>query len=170
MQHSKGKKSTPGARLNSHFVRELDEAFNTTAWHGTNLKGSLRGLSARQAAWRPDRGRHNIWEIAVHVAYWKYIVYKRLTGFKEGAFPHKGRNWFKLPLDGSEEEWKRDLELLDIMHSALRSAVQMIDFGSIGRRPLTNRFTYEQTAGGIAAHDIYHAGQIQLLRRLHRKQ
>ncbi len=40
----------------------LDEAFDHKAWHGTNLRGSLRGLSARAAAWRPAAGRHNVWE------------------------------------------------------------------------------------------------------------
>ncbi|HJS59272.1 MAG TPA: hypothetical protein VKA01_14315 [Vicinamibacteria bacterium] len=50
----------------------LDEAFDKKAWHGTNLRGSVRGLDARTAAWRPGPRRHNIWELAVHAAYWKY--------------------------------------------------------------------------------------------------
>ena len=56
----------------------LDEAFERKSWHGTNLRGSLRGLPAKQAAWRPGPRRHNIWEIAVHAAYWKYAVRRRL--------------------------------------------------------------------------------------------
>lgn len=56
----------------------LDEGFDRKAWHGPNLLGSLRGLSAEQALRRPAPGRHNVWEIAVHCAYWKSIVRRRL--------------------------------------------------------------------------------------------
>src|ERR1700733_13997187 len=57
----------------------LDEAFDKKSWHGPNLRGSIRGLSAKEAAWRPGQDRHNIWELTLHAAYWKYIVRRRLT-------------------------------------------------------------------------------------------
>jgi hypothetical protein len=75
----------------------LDEAFERKAWHGPNLRGSLRGLDAKAAAWRPGPGRHNIWETAVHAAYWKYAVRRRLTGEKRGSFARGGSNWFRCP-------------------------------------------------------------------------
>jgi len=56
----------------------IDQAFDHKAWHGTNLKGSLRGMTAAEAAWRPAEGRHNAWEVAIHCAYWKYTVWRRL--------------------------------------------------------------------------------------------
>ncbi len=58
----------------------LDAAYNRPSWHGTNLRGSIRRVSLEQAAWRPARNRHNIWELAVHCAYWKYTAWRRLTG------------------------------------------------------------------------------------------
>ena len=62
----------------------VDEAYDRRSWHGPNLRGSLRGLSAAEAAWRPSPGRHSAWEIAVHAAYWKYAAWRRLTGEKRG--------------------------------------------------------------------------------------
>src|SRR5881628_931586 len=56
-----------------------DQAFDHKAWHGTPLWGSLRGLTQQAALWRPGRGRHNIWEVVLHTAYWKYIVRRRLA-------------------------------------------------------------------------------------------
>ncbi len=58
----------------------LDQAYDHRSWHGTNLRGSLRGVSLRKAAWRPGRGRHNIWELVVHAAYWKYAAGRRIAG------------------------------------------------------------------------------------------
>ena len=85
------------------LLRMLDEAYDHRAWHGTNLRGSLRGLNARQAAWRPAPRRHNIWEEAVHTAYWKYAVWRRLTGEKRGSFALEGSNWFARPADPATE-------------------------------------------------------------------
>jgi hypothetical protein len=60
----------------------IDQSYNKKSWHGTNLRGSIRGLTAREALWRPSSSRHNIWEIVVHCAYWKYAVRRRILGEK----------------------------------------------------------------------------------------
>src|SRR2546422_7998333 len=65
----------------------IDLAFDHRAWHGPNLRGSIRGVTSREAAWRPGSGRHNIWELVVHAAYWKYAARRRLRGDRRGAFP-----------------------------------------------------------------------------------
>jgi hypothetical protein len=92
--------------------------YERKAWHGPNLRGSLRGVTAEEALWRPAPGRHCIWELAVHCAYWKYAVRRKLTAVKRGAFPRKGSNW--LPPGDS---WEADLRLLREEHLALRDAV-----------------------------------------------
>lgn len=58
----------------------LDDGFESRSWHGPNLLGALRGVSAEQAAWRPTPDRHNVRELVLHCAYWKYMVRRRLTG------------------------------------------------------------------------------------------
>ena len=60
----------------------FDEAFDRKTWHGPNLWQSLKGVTAKQAAWRPAPNRHNIWEETLHAAYWKYAVRRRLQGGK----------------------------------------------------------------------------------------
>jgi hypothetical protein len=148
------------------LLRALDEAYDHRAWHGTNLRGSIRGLTPSQALWRPGRGRHNIWEEALHAAYWKYAVRRRLIGGKRGAFPLKGSNWFPVPKSGGPKEWKQALELLARMHTSLRATVAQLPVASLERRVPGTVWTAFDSILGIAFHDIYHAGQIQLLKRL----
>ena len=80
------------------LLAAIDEAYDARSWHGTNLRGSLRGVTPEQAAWRPGSATastfakaaadkagqaadaHNIWELMVHAAYWKYDIRRRLTG------------------------------------------------------------------------------------------
>ena len=145
------------------LVSLVDEAYNRRSWHGTSLRGSIRGLTAAQAAWRPGRDRHNIRELVVHCAYWKYTVVRRMTGEKRGSFELEGSNFF--PRSGSDERaWKSDIALLDQTHRTLRDVVAATPPARLGRR--LGRFTNAQTISGIAAHDLYHAGQIQLIKRL----
>ncbi len=148
------------------FLAIIDQAYNRHSWHGTNLQGSLRRVSVEQAAWRPGHGRHNIWEIVIHAAYWKYVVRRRLTGEKRGSFPLKGSNWFQRPQDSSEEAWRADLVLLDQMHKSMRQAIAEFPMKELHRGVPGAKTTNFALISGIAAHDLYHAGQIQLLKRL----
>lgn len=110
------------------LVQQLEEAYHIQTWHGTNLRGSVRGLSLEQVCWRPSPNRHNIWEVVVHCAYWKYTVRRRLTGEKRGSFPLKGSNWFKRPVEKTMKAWKNDVHLLDEMHFLLVEEAKKILF------------------------------------------
>jgi len=149
----------------------LDEAFERKAWHGPNLRGSLRGLSPAEAARRPAPGRHCIWEIAVHCAYWKYAVRRRLTGEKRGSFALESSNWFRRPGAGVrggdlERAWRDDVALLVSEHRTLREAVSALSPADLDLRSKGSRQTNLTLVRGVANHDLYHAGQIQLLKRL----
>lgn len=146
----------------------IDEAYEQKTWHGPNLKGSLRGISAEEAAWRPSSGRHNIWEVAVHAAYWKYTVKRRLLGEKRGMFPLKGSNWFRLPQTKSDAAWKEHFRLLDETHRAMREAIASLPASRLHNTTPRSKHTNIAVIYGIAFHDVYHAGQIQLLKRLMR--
>lgn len=148
------------------LVQQLEESYHTRAWHGTNLRGSIRGLSLDQICWRPSAKRHNIWEVVVHCAYWKYIVRRRLTGEKHGSFPLKGSNFFQRPENRTASAWKKDIQLLEAMHQLLVDEVKKISTEDLGKYPHGSKFSNLQTITGIAMHDVYHAGQIQLLKRL----
>lgn len=150
----------------STLRRILDQAYEKKAWHGPNLRGSLRGIEPALAAWRPAPSRRNIWEIAVHAAYWKYAVRRRLLGEKRGSFPLQGSNWFPRPQLITLQAWNDDLDLLHVMHRSLRAAVEALRPADLAKMPKRSKVTNLDTIWGIAAHDVYHAGQIQVLKRL----
>ena len=123
-------------------------------------------VSAEAAAKRPGSGRHNIWEIVVHAAYWKYIARRRLLGEKRGSFILSGSNWFVRPVELSNTAWKADLTLLGDQHSKLREVVASLSTASLSFRSSSSKVSNLSLICGVANHDIYHAGQIQLLKRL----
>lgn len=160
----------------ANILRSIDEAYDHAAWHGPNLRSALRGVTTAQAAWRPAPRRHNIWELAVHAAYWKYTVRRRCTGAKRGDFAERGSNWFHRPgaaredatreASANEKAWRQDLALLELEHRRLRESIAAVDPNLLHQpfdrqgRPLVAHIL------GTAFHDVYHAGQIQLLKRL----
>jgi hypothetical protein len=149
------------------LLRLVDEGYDHKAWHGPNLLGAVRKLSAEEAAWRPAVDRHSIWEITVHCAYWKYAVRRRILNLKRGSFTHKGSNWFPRLDDLTKDRWKADLHLLAGEHHMLRETIVALRPSRLKQGTPGGTMRIDRLIYGIAAHDIYHAGQIQLLKKLH---
>lgn len=136
------------------------------AWHGTALKGALRGITVKEALWRPGPRRHNIWELVLHMAYWKYAVTRRLSGEMRGSFPREGSNWIAVE-DPTPRGWKADIALLHETHAALIEVVRTFPASKLGSM-VDSKWSYAETIAGIAAHDLYHTGQLQLIKKLTR--
>lgn len=146
----------------SLILRALDQAFDHRSWHGTNLRGSIRGLDPKSAAWKPAPDRHSIQELTLHCAYWKYAVRRRITGEKRGSFVLPGSNFFQ----STAADWKRDVSILASEHKLLREVVSGLNVSDLDLVRGGSRFNVRDLVLGVAAHDLYHAGQIQLLKRL----
>jgi DinB superfamily len=144
----------------------LDQSFNRKGWHGTTLRGALRGVTPAEALWRPGPDRHNVWELTIHAAYWKYAVRRRLAGEAVGSFERKPSNWPHIPDPPDLKAWKRDIALLEAEHAKLREVVSGLSAADLEHRSPKGVWTYAEEIHGIAAHDLYHTGQIQLIKRL----
>ena len=152
----------------SLLLRIVDQAFDTKAWHGTTLRGALRGLTPDVALWRPAPERHNIWEYLLHAAYWKYIVRRRLTQDKSIRFGRAPSNWPSPPDPATVKSLKADIRLLVEEHRLLREAIADFPANRLNGKAPESQWTYGDHIHGIAAHDLYHTGQVQLLKRLQR--
>ncbi len=157
--------------------QRLDEALHLLApppgrplWAGgATPLGCLRGVGARQAAWKPAADRHSIWELTLHMAYWKYAVRRNLKGAPKGGFPRAPSNWPHVPEPAGEAAWKRDRALLRDEHEQLVAAVTAFAPRRLDERvPGPRAYRFADLIYGIAMHDTYHVGQIQLMKRLYR--
>lgn len=148
------------------LLRQLRQGFDQRSWHGTNLWGSIRTLDAAGAAWRPQPERHNIWELVVHAAYWKYRVYRLISDDPPRSFNLRGSNFFPRPEPSGAATWDDDRAMLRAWHVRLLQAVERLEPSRLGDRVGNDWFSFEDLILGAASHDLYHAGQIQLLKRL----
>ena len=152
------------------LLQVLEQAFTAKGWQGATLSQAVRGLTPRQALWRPRPGRHNIWELVLHTAYWKHVVRQRVLGTaRESApFPRSPRNYPGLPARCDRGAWRADVALLKHEHELLLGVVRRLPPGRLGARVGKSRWAVAEQIHGIAAHDLYHTGQIRLLRVLQR--
>lgn len=148
------------------LVAMLEDSYRTSGWHGPSLRSTIARVSEKEATWRPGKGKHNIAEIVVHCAYWKYAGRRRLTGGKRGSFAIKGSNWFKIEGGLTAKEWKEFKNLLDDEHEQLLLVVSTLSGRVLQTVPPKSKVTNLKMIYGLAAHDAYHAGQIRTIRGL----
>lgn len=146
------------------LIAAIETNFRGRGWQGATLLGSLRGIAAATAAKRPAGFKHGIWALALHAAYWKYAVRRRFDPGSPG-FAREPSNWPRVASPPSEKAWKEDLKLLKREHELLVAAASAFDPRRLDEVPPGGRtWTFGQLLAGAAAHDVYHTGQIQLVK------
>jgi hypothetical protein len=145
------------------FNRILDEGYGPGAWYGSDLKTAIAGVTRAAAFRRPADGRHNIAEVALHHAYWAGQLTAKLTGGEPAAFPLPGEDWFDLN-DESTLSWAAIIALVDASQQRLSRTVGEIASGA-RVSPLSDAEQFDIVIG-ITGHAAYHAGQIQLIKKL----
>lgn len=158
----------PSDFISTLFLENVHPRAGRGAWHGgPTAVGALRGVTAEQAAWEPMPGRKSIWGLVLHIAYWKYAVRRRLEGGKAAQFPRRPSNWPRLPDLPDARAWADDQLLLRNQHELLVTVVRRMPLHRYGEALRGGkRWTIGELILGIAQHDAYHTGQIQMLKRL----
>ncbi len=157
------KTPTPAGLPAGTFTRILDEGYGPGAWYGSDLRAAIAEVTPATAFLRPAGGRHNIAEVALHHAYTVGQVESKLTGAPAPAFPLVGEDWFDLD-DESRLTWTAITSLVDASHRRLGRAVGEIASGA-RTSPLPEAERFDLVLG-ITGHAAYHAGQIQLIKKL----
>jgi uncharacterized damage-inducible protein DinB len=137
-------------------------SFSGDAWHGDSVMKIVDEITAEQAAAYPIPGAHSIWELVQHMAVWEDVVRRRLGG--ETVLPTPEEDW---PAVRSTDAaaWKKVVETLKSNHAALeRMVAEMMDDRLDEIIPAQNYNAYVMLHG-IIQHDLYHAGQIALLKK-----
>jgi hypothetical protein len=146
------------------LARTIEEGYGPGAWHGADLKQALADVPEALAFWRPAAGRHNIAEIALHHAWCTRAVRAQLSGTPPEPFLLEGEDWFEVP-GKTRLAWPEIQATLEAEQRRLASVVSDIAAGRT-KAGLADGERFD-LALGITCHAVYHAGQVQLIKRLH---
>jgi len=137
-------------------------AFEGEAWHGPSLGEVLAGVDFRMAAARPLPRAHGIWEIVLHLTAWKEAVRRRLEGEAVELAPEQ--DWPAPPKPG-EARWNRALDALERSHRQLLAALSEMTDRGLAKGVPGKDYSFYFMLHGAVQHDLYHAGQIAVLRK-----
>jgi uncharacterized damage-inducible protein DinB len=146
----------------ARILDQMDRAFSGDAWHGPSLMALLEGVSPADAAKRPVAAAHSIWELMNHIAAWNRIVERRLRDETVKVTPEM--DWPMVPI-ASDVTWKRALDNLRESRAVLRKTVEGLTDAQLDEHPPGLPDSRYILLHGLVQHDLYHAGQIALLRR-----
>lgn len=157
-------KTTIPAGLDGRVLcRILEEGWGPGAWHGADLAAALADVGAELAFWRPAPERHNVAEVALHHAWCVRAVRAQLSGEAQKPFVLPGDDWFALTA-GGKLSWPEIHAAVEAEIGLLADLVDSLAAGRV-KSPLAEAERFDLVLG-ITCHAIYHAGQVQLLKRL----
>ena len=142
---------------------QLEKAFYGGAWHGPSVMETLNGVSSEKAISKPIAGAHCIWEIVLHISAWQDAVKRRLQG--DPANLTDEEDWQPL-IDVSEDAWQKDITQLKKSMDNLIAIVEEFDQSKLIEKAAGQNYSNYFMLHGLVQHDIYHAGQIALLKKI----
>jgi uncharacterized damage-inducible protein DinB len=149
----------------TRIADQLRRAFYGGAWHGDSLFEILDGVTAEQAAAHPIENAHSIWELLLHIAAWDGAVRQRMTGV---ALMLTGDKNFPPVNDKCDQAWQNALAHARKVHDELIEAVGKFPDESLSKQVPGKEgahYNFYYMLHGLAQHELYHAGQIALLKK-----
>jgi uncharacterized damage-inducible protein DinB len=142
---------------------QLQRAYRGAAWHGPSLSEVLTGVTAEQAAAKPNASLHSIWEITLHMAAWISAVRRRLAG--DVAELSDAEDWPAID-STSAAAWRQSLAALEEQQNRLREATGALADTALKSRVTGTEYSVRFMLNGVIQHNLYHAGQIALLKKM----
>lgn len=146
----------------SRIADQLRRAFDGSAWHGPGLMELLDDVDAAAAAAKPLNEVHSIWELVLHIAVWDDAGLRRLAGQK---WQPTGDLNFPPATKSTEAAWRKAVVQTKRTHDKLVATVATLPDSRLGDRVPGKRYDFYHMLHGIAQHELYHAGQIAILKK-----
>jgi uncharacterized damage-inducible protein DinB len=149
----------------ARLADQIRRAFDGEAWHGDSLIEILQGVDAAKAAAHPIKNAHSIWELVLHIAAWDGAVLTRTGG---AAVELSDDQNFPPVKDASEAAWRQAIERAKRTHNELVQAVAAFPDARLAEQvpgKTESYYNFFYLFSGIVQHELYHAGQIALLKK-----
>lgn len=150
--------TTETARL----AEQLRHAFDGDAWHGPSLLELLEDVDAKAAAAKPVADAHSIWELVLHIAVWDDAAMRRLDG---KVWQPEGTDNFPIPAKPTAEAWRKAVDETKRTHARLVKTVAALPESRLRDQVPGKNYDFYFMLHGVAQHELYHAGQIAILKK-----
>lgn len=149
----------------ARLADQIRRAFDGDAWHGDSIVEILQGVNAKMAAAHPIKNAHSIWELILHIASWDGAVLTRIGGTAVQLVDEQN---FPPVKDTSDAAWRTAVEHAQHIHNELVKAVAAFPDSRLQEQvpgKTQSYYNFFYMFSGIVQHELYHAGQIALLKK-----
>jgi uncharacterized damage-inducible protein DinB len=158
MKRKEKARTTEGSRI----ADQLHRAFYGSAWHGPAVLELLEDVDAAAAAAKPLKDVHSIWELLLHIEAWARAAMVRLGGKK---CQPQGADNFPPVIRATQSAWRKAVAGAKRTHDSLVRTVAGVAEPRLRERVPGKRYDFYHMLHGIAQHELYHAGQIAILKK-----
>lgn len=147
------------------IAQTLHDTYCGAAWHGPGVQEILLGLTPGQAFSRPIPGAHSVWELVLHMTVWRLFVWNKMAGERSFEISSPEQDWPPAEND-SLPAWQSALSGLEKSQQQLVEALGTFPDSRLSETVPGRDYSYYKLLHGIIGHDLYHAGQIALLKKM----
>jgi uncharacterized damage-inducible protein DinB len=148
-----------------HRITSLLRAtFEGEPWHGPSVKSTLKEITASQASDRPLSACHTIHELISHMTAWRTFTSEKLSGQGEYDITTSEQDW-PATVNDSEDAWQQTLLKLENSQQQLLAALSKATDDKLRETVLGRKYDFYFLLHGIIQHDLYHLGQIAMLKK-----
>jgi DinB superfamily len=144
------------------ILAQYDMVLHGNAWHGDPIWQILDGISVECAAHRPIPNAHTIWEVVMHMTFWEDVAERRMAGQRAGL--DEALNFPPMPAP-TEGNWQTTLERFRASNEEFGKALSKLDTARLDELSAAGKRSFYDEAHGLIQHNVYHAGQIALLKK-----
>jgi len=145
------------------LASQLRRSYEGQAWHGPSLVELLEGVTAEQAARKPLPGAHSIWELVLHVEAWEREALAVIGG--KSCVTLAGEADWPPMTEATAAAWQDTLDRLRSTSKDLVAAIRGMEDARLDEPAGGREFNFYFLLHGVVQHNLYHAGQIALLKK-----
>ncbi len=147
----------------ARIADQLRRSVYGDAWHGPSVTEVLAGIDWQQAEAKPMDGAHSIWELALHITAWADAGSRRASG--EAVTLTDAQDWPAVE-DATEDSWRKTVEDLAETQSRFAEQISLLTDDQLDATVPGKEYNVYHLLHGVIQHNLYHAGQIALLKKL----
>jgi uncharacterized damage-inducible protein DinB len=145
------------------LASQLRRSYDGKAWHGPALRELLEGVTADQALAKPVASAHSIWELVLHVEAWEREAIAVIEG-KTHEVLAGDKDWPPVKATTSEA-WQAAAARLESTTHNLAAAIRGMNDEKLADPAGGAEYNFYFLLHGVVQHNLYHAGQIAILKR-----
>jgi uncharacterized damage-inducible protein DinB len=153
-------------KLKDALLEQFDSCYDQNGWF-VAIKNAIHGITAEEAAWKPDGADNSIWQILSHLNYYNNAYLERFRGVDYEYDKPDNDATFEQAEAPSEAAWRAEVEQFNRIMSQFRDLLSKADDAKLDElAPPAREYPWSVIVSNINAHNAHHGGQIVLMRKL----